>query len=69
MKKKTGRKTMKNRGVKFKPSHDFLDQAIADYLAKGGKITRVEIDEKDYQDFVATPESPNVVDDFLAGRY
>jgi hypothetical protein len=69
MKKKPVRKALKNRGVRFKPSRDFLDKAMAEYLAEGGKITRIEIEEKDYQDFVATPESPSTVDDFLSGRY
>ncbi len=56
-------------GVKFKPNHEYVDQAVAHYLADGGKITKLEFNEKAYQDFMQTPESPNVVDDFLNGNY
>lgn len=69
MKKSINRKVTRKGGIKFIPNRDFLNKAVADYLAHGGKITHIEIDEKTYQDFVATPESPNLVDDFLAGRY
>jgi len=67
MKKRMTRRSKK--GVKFKPNHEYVDQAVATYLAEGGTITKLQFDEKAFQDFMQTPEAPNVVDDFLNGNY
>jgi hypothetical protein len=68
MRRRAGRKPKRNKSVSFKPNRDYLEKAMAEYLAKGGKITKLELDEESYKNFVATPESPYAVDDFLAGR-
>ena len=69
MKKRINRRARRTQGVKFKPNHDFVSQAVENYLAEGGKITKLEFNEKAYQNFMQKPESPNVVDDFLNGNY
>ncbi|MBT3225661.1 MAG: hypothetical protein HOE30_27060 [Deltaproteobacteria bacterium] len=56
------------KSVKFKPSHDFLSQAVSEYLADGGTITKLEFDERSFKDFIATSESPMAVDEFLNGN-
>lgn len=55
----------RKKSVKFKPTSDFLKKAVEEYLAAGGKITRLEFNEKAYQVFVAGSESPIAVDEFL----
>ena len=67
MKKKINRRSMR-KSVKFKPSHDFLSQAVSEYLADGGTITKLEFDERSFKDFIATSESPMAVDEFLNGN-
>jgi hypothetical protein len=67
MKKRINRRSMR-KSVKFKPSHDFLSQAVSEYLADGGTITKLEFDERSFKDFIATSESPMAVDEFLNGN-
>jgi len=68
MKTPVSRRARRIKGVSFKPNRDYLNQAIEDYLAKGGKITRLELDEKAYQEFISVPEAPSAVDEFLSGN-
>jgi len=68
MKKRVGIKSLRKKSVSFKPNRDFLQKAISEYLEKGGKITKLEFDEKAYKNFISRPEAPTAVDDFLAGR-
>ncbi len=65
MKKWTPRKKIKKRQVSFNPNRKFVESAIDEYLRKGGKITRVIVDEESYRDFVSLREIPLAVDDFL----
>ena len=67
MKRRMNRRSLRTKSVKFKPNRDYVNQAVEDYLAAGGKITKLEFDEKSYNDFMQTPEAPNAVDDFLNG--
>jgi hypothetical protein len=69
MKKSVDRRALRTKAVKFKPNRDYLNKAIEEYLANGGKVTKLEFDEKSYQSFMQTPESPSAVDDFLNGTY
>ena len=57
----------KKKRQKFNPDWDFCQNAVAEYLQKGGKITKLEIDEESYKKFVSIPESPYAVDEFLRG--
>jgi len=67
MKKRINRRSMR-KSVKFKPSHDFLSKAVNQYLESGGTITKLEFDEKSFQNFIASSESPMAVDEFLNGN-
>lgn len=67
MKRKVGRRARRTQAVKFKPNRDYLNKAVEEYLAGGGKITKLEFDEKAYENFMQTPETPSAVDDFLNG--
>lgn len=67
MKKFINKRRFKKGLVKFKPSSEFLQQAVNEYLANGGKITKLVFDEKSFKDFIATNESPTAVDEFLNG--
>ncbi len=51
--------------AKFKPNRDFISNAVNTFLINGGKITRVEVDEKSFNNFMAGTESPSSVDEFL----
>lgn len=66
--KHVNRRSRRNKSVKFKPSHDFLSQAVKDYLANGGTITKLEFDEKSFKNFISSSESPIAVDEFLNGN-
>lgn len=57
----------RKKDIKFKPTSDFLKKAVSDYLKKGGVITKIELDEKSYWDFIITNENPAAVDEFLSG--
>lgn len=57
----------RKKSVKFKPTHDFLNQAISDYLEKGGKITRIQFNEESWKDYISIPSEPGSVDEFLNG--
>lgn len=61
------RRQSRRKSVKFRPTHDFLNKAVSDYLKKGGVITRIELDEKSYRDFIVVNENPAAVDEFLSG--
>lgn len=69
MKKRMNRRKLRTSAIKFKPNRDYLNKAVEDYLASGGKITKLEFDETAYQKFMQTPEAPSAVDDFLNGHY
>lgn len=67
MKKGIQRRSSRKKIIEFRPTSTFLNQAVTDYLAGGGTITKLEFDEKSYRDFIATSESPIAVDEFLQG--
>ncbi|MFH2129181.1 MAG: hypothetical protein ABIK68_02305 [bacterium] len=67
MNRQINRKSLRKKSVKFKPNRDYLNKAVADYLANGGTIKKLEFNEKSYEEFMMTPESPTAVDDFLNG--
>ncbi len=69
MKRQAGRRALRTKTMKFKPSRDYVNQAVENYLAGGGKITKLEFNEKSYNNFMQKPEAPSVVDDFLNGNY
>ena len=58
----------RKRSVKFKPTRDFIREAVFYYLSHGGKITKLEFDEKSFKNFIAGSDSPIAVDEFLKGN-
>lgn len=69
MKKRINRRALRTKAVKFKPNRDYVNKAVEEYLANGGTITKLEFDDESYRNFMQTPESPHIVDDFLNGNY
>ncbi|MBU3916974.1 hypothetical protein KKA14_15690 [bacterium] len=60
------RKSRKN-SVSFNPNHRYVKSAVEEFLDKGGKITKVIVDERSYGDFLLLNELPSAADDFLNG--
>jgi hypothetical protein len=58
----------RRRTMTFNPSHEFIDDSVQDYLKKGGKITRIERVNGNYENFVAIPDVLSSADDFLFDR-
>lgn len=52
----------------FDPGHGFVNQAIEDFLARGGKISVLLPGEHDYQIFLLTGNDFGEVDEFLLGK-
>lgn len=48
-------------------TRQFIEEAMDHYFNHGGKITKIEFDEKSYRSFMKTTEAPSAVDDFLSG--
>lgn len=64
--KKWNNRTKKGRGaVSFKPSRNEIKSAVDDFLKNGGKIKKIEVNERNYKDFVSLNEPPSAADDFL----
>ena len=57
----------KKRARGFKPNHAYIDKAIGTYLENGGKITRIEVDQKSYKQFISRSGNLSAVDEFLLG--
>lgn len=60
-------KRKKARVSNFKPDRQFVQNAVNEYLAKGGKIEKVEIDDTDYIKFV-NMRNRSESNDFLRGN-
>lgn len=56
-----------NRARRFKPNSDFIQKAVEDYLKNGGKIRRIEIDEKSFENSWMINDVSSDVDEFLNG--
>ncbi len=62
------RRRGRRRSVTFNPSHQYIEDSVQEYLKKGGKITKIERVNGNYQNFVSMPDSHVSVDDFLFDR-
>jgi len=51
----------------FRPDHDYIEQAVEDYLAGGGKITRLKADKRTFALSAAIKDDS--ADGFLAGDW
>lgn len=58
----------RRRAMTFNPSHEFIQDSVQDYLKKGGKITRIERVNGNYENFVAITDVLSSADDFLFDR-
>lgn len=61
-KKRRGRK----KRVPFDPNHQYVANAIEEFLKGGGKITKIEVSDKMCSVFVKISDS--TADDFLNGK-
>jgi len=57
----------KKRTVPFNPDRIYLQRAMEEYLAKGGRISIVVPSGKNFKTFVEDSHSPEDVDGFLLG--
>lgn len=61
-------KFRKKRGSSFNPNRSQINSAVEDFLKKGGKVTKLEADDTNYERFMSGKESASTVDDFLNGN-
>lgn len=59
-----GRRARK--AVSFNPNHNYIDNAVEEFLQNGGTIKKIEIDEDAYQAFIKMRDA--AADDFLNGK-
>ncbi len=55
----------RKRTIPFNPDRDYLQSAIDNYLAKGGRISTVIMDEKSYRNFLEGGKNLMDADEFL----
>ncbi len=67
MKKRIGRRRFNKKSVIFNPNRNYVQNAVEEFLDNGGKITKIELDESSYKDFMALKDAISV-DRFLAGE-
>ncbi len=65
MKKWIMKKRRRKNSASFEPNRIFVKSAIDEYLKKGGKITKIVVDENSFKDFLSLNEHPNAADEFL----
>lgn len=53
--------------VKFNPTREYLEKSILNFLNKGGRINKIEIDERSYGKFIALNDSQDSADGYLSG--
>ncbi len=58
----------RRRAVSFNPSHQYVEESVQEYLKEGGKITRIERVNGNYENFVGMPDNQSSADDFLFDR-
>lgn len=58
----------RRKGIAYNPSQEFLNEAVRDFLNKGGKIKRIEFSKKNTDTFLSGTVPPSEVDEFLLGR-
>ncbi len=55
----------RKKDIKFKPTHNFINQAVTYYLNNGGRITKLEFNEQSFENFLANTVGENNSDEFL----
>ncbi len=61
--KKKGKKS-----TPFKPSHDYINSAVEEFLENGGEIHTITVDDNNLLQFVGRNELSLTVDEFLLGQ-
>lgn len=59
-----GKSKRRRRINDFKPSRKFIKGAVDDYLKKGGKITKLELD-REYEDSIRRSRTFSEADEYL----
>jgi hypothetical protein len=67
-KNKVFKRRGRRRAVSFNPSHEYIEDSVKDFLKKGGKITKIERVNNNFENFVSMPENQSSADDFLFER-
>jgi hypothetical protein len=62
------RGSKKRKSAAFKPTHSYVQGAVDEYLKKGGKITKLEVSDLNYDVFMERKEAYSAVNDFLLGN-
>jgi hypothetical protein len=65
MKKRRHSWNKRKRTVPFNPDRRYLDRAVTEFLAAGGRISTLVLDEKSYQLFVEGSNGLRDADEFL----
>jgi len=69
MKKKFNKKRESRKGrKKFRPNRAYIEKSVEEFLANGGRINKIILDEKSFERFTASNELPGEVDKFLSGE-
>lgn len=62
---RTGKRRGRRRSVSFNPNHSYVQKSVDEYLKNGGKITRIERINGNYESFVSASETNGSADEFL----
>ena len=62
------RRQTRTGSVKYNPSHDDVSAALEEFLNKGGKIDKLEPDEKTFKNSLLAVDVSSDVDEFLLGQ-
>ncbi len=62
------RASKKRKSVSFQPTRNDIQAAVDEYLKKGGKITKLEANDVNYEDFMRQKESYSAINDFFLGN-
>jgi len=68
MKKSIKIKRRQRKGsISFNPDKQYVAVAVEEFLKKGGRISHIEVAERDTQDIIASGEGSLDADEFLLG--
>jgi hypothetical protein len=62
------RASKKKKSVSFTPSRSDVQAAVDEYLKSGGKITKLEASDLDYEEFMRQKEAYSSINDFFLGN-
>ncbi len=53
--------------IKFNPTRGYLEKSILNFLNAGGKVNKIEMDERSYGKFISLNDSQDSADGYLSG--